>query len=181
MGRAVLTAVLALVFAGPVAAVQTMPGLPGGVPDGGSARRAEFYAAVMRGVNESLTAWQEAWASDDAAALAALYTEDALLVLPGGAVLRGRDAIEEHFDSMLPSWGSVRASMVDFDASGEMALVGGSYHFAEQVQGDGMGPTRIAGLHVTVLMQSSGSWRVRSQMFHLPAAAPEEAMGDRGG
>jgi hypothetical protein len=46
--------------------------------------------------------WDEARDAGDPGRLASLYAEDAVIFLPTGHVLHGREAIREHYSKMLP-------------------------------------------------------------------------------
>jgi ketosteroid isomerase-like protein len=46
--------------------------------------------------------WDEARDAGDAGRLASLYAADAVIFLPTGQVLQGREAIKEHYGKMLP-------------------------------------------------------------------------------
>ena len=126
--------------------------------------RAEYLAEVLERINELNTRWGEAWSRDDAAALADLYWEDAILI-PAGSErpLRGRDAIRAHFEATLPVQGRAEAFLLDFDAGGEMAQVFGNYLIAPQPGVRGV--TALRGPMVTVYMRRGRRWGIRSQVF----------------
>ena len=88
---------------------------------------AEYHAEVIQQVNRLMSDWGEAWAADDVDALSELYWENAVLIPVGGGALRGRDAIRDYLATSLPDQGGIEAFMLDFDASGGMAVVYGNY------------------------------------------------------
>ena len=65
----------------------------------------------------------------DAKAAAALYTEDAVLIPPGEAFVRGRDAIEEYWKGAIESGGIREVSVETMDAlsSGSLGYETGSF------------------------------------------------------
>ena len=48
-------------------------------------------------------------------------------VLPGEGPLYGRDAIRAYWEKALPGLGAIHTGLGDMDASGQMAMVVGSY------------------------------------------------------
>ena len=61
---------------------------------------AQRLQADLQAIHELHEADRHAARSGDYAALRKLFTEDAVILPPGGVVLRGRDAIEEAFSRM---------------------------------------------------------------------------------
>ena len=53
-------------------------------------------------LRETVQAWYEAYEAADAERLASLYTDDAVVFLPTGQTLTGREAIARHYSAMLP-------------------------------------------------------------------------------
>ena len=51
-------------------------------------------AGTAEEIEQNDLAWEAAFNSGDAAAMAALYTEDAVLLPPDGAMVKGRDAVQ---------------------------------------------------------------------------------------
>jgi uncharacterized protein (TIGR02246 family) len=122
---------------------------------------AEYNAEVIEQVNRVMGTWGEAWADDDADAAAGFYWENAVLIPYDGTPLRGQDAIREYLSRTLPDRGRVEAFMLDFDASGGMAVVYGNYMLDD-------GGTQRSGPLVTVYMQRGRTWKIRSQVFVRP-------------
>lgn len=123
---------------------------------------AEFHAEVLSSLNELMADWGQAWADDDVAELADLYWENAILIPPvEGAPLRGEDQIRRWFGNTLPELGGMEAFMLDFDASGGMAVVNGNY----QLQGAGNANALASGPMVTVYLLRGRTWKIRSQVF----------------
>jgi len=162
----------ALCFAVAVAlSVATSPA-PGQAPgyqqiDVGSIQ-AEYKAEVLTNVNQHLAEWGDAWANDRPEELTDLYWDDALLIPPGGSLLRGRDEIRAYFLENLADHGHVEAFMLDFDASGGMSQVFGNYMLGIQ-RGDEAG-SQTRGPMITVYLRKGRTWKIRSQVF-LPSAS----------
>lgn len=119
---------------------------------------AEYHAEVLKQLNELMEDWERAWKADRVDDVAELYWENAVLIEPGVAPFRGRDAIRAHLEQTLPARGEVEAFMLDFDASGGMAVVYGNYRLSEN------GTVRSGPL-VTVYLLRGRSWKIRSQVF----------------
>ncbi len=119
---------------------------------------AEYHAEVLEKLNKLMADWARAWKADRADEVADLYWENAVLIEPDQAPLRGRDAIRTHLEETLPLRGEVEAFMLDFDASGGMAVVYGNYQLTEN-------GTQRSGPFVTVYLLKGRSWKIRSQVF----------------
>ena len=123
---------------------------------------AEYHAEVLDGVNRVMDRWGRAWAADDVDRVADLYWDNASLIPPEGAPRRGLDDIRKYLEEAMPRQGRVEAFMLDFDASGGMAVVSGNY----TMDANG-GQTR--GSLTTVYVQRGRTWKIRAQVF-TPAA-----------
>jgi uncharacterized protein (TIGR02246 family) len=119
---------------------------------------AEYHAEVLEQLNHLMADWARAWEDDHADKVADLYWENAVLLEPGLPPFRGRDAIRAHLEEALPARGEVEAFMLDFDASGGMAVVYGNYQLSEN-------GTQRSGPLVTVYLLRGRSWKIRSQVF----------------
>lgn len=78
-------------------------------------------------IDALVAAYEAAWASDDAAAFAALFAEDAQVILAAGALRSGRPAIEAYFAGLFagpfqPSTRSLVIRHVQF-LTGTIAIV----------------------------------------------------------
>jgi uncharacterized protein (TIGR02246 family) len=68
------------------------------LPASASAQESMDADAAIRAGSQ---AWAAAWNAGDAKALAALYTEDAIVMAPGGEPAQGRTAIMEAFQAAI--------------------------------------------------------------------------------
>ena len=162
---AVERAALALLCASalPDRAASQAPGYP---PVDPRAVRAEYTAEVLDRINDVLADWGEAWGRDDVDELVDQYWEDATLIPRGRTPLRGREQIRAYFEEVVPRHGHVEAFMLDFDASGGMAVVYGNYMIGIQ-QGQRAGSQETGPL-VTVYAMRGRTWRIRTQVFVVP-------------
>ena len=123
---------------------------------------AEFHAEVLSQVNDLMAEWGDAWAVDDTELLLESYWENAVVIPPGGGVpLRGDRAISSWFEEHKAGFGAVEAFMLDFDASGGMAVVFGNY----LLQNPGNATSQSSGPLMTVYLLRGRTWKIRSQVF----------------
>src|SRR5512146_468617 len=111
--------------------------------------RMAFAAALRRG---------------DAAALSSLYTEEAWLLAPAAAPIRGRTAIERYWQAGVDAGvKDVALDPVTIDARGTVAFEVGRYALA--IESDG--PAADRGDYLLVHeRQDDGSWRWAVEMFN---------------
>ena len=70
-------------------------------PAPGAAMTADTRAADEEAIRAADLAWSKAAGDKDAAKAASFYAENAVLMPPGGAVTKGRDAIQQAFTTMM--------------------------------------------------------------------------------
>ena len=124
--------------------------------------------------------FDEAFNNNDAAALAALYTEDAVLVNDTGPVY-GREAIEKgyadlfkqvHFSNCSSKGDQYSPHVIG--TAGNEAWSNGEY--TQTIQGQNWGPVQHKGNWVEIYRREGDTWRKRLDMWNLsPApAAPAQ-------
>ena len=119
---------------------------------------AEYHAEVISQINRVAERWGTSWAQDDVEGVLDQYWENAVLIVPGETPHRGAEAIDGYLRRVLPLQGGMEAFMLDFDASGGMAVVYGNYLVQESGQ-------QRSGPVVTVYLQRGRTWKIRSQVF----------------
>lgn len=122
---------------------------------------AEFHAEVLAQINRVQARWGQSWADDDLEAVVDQYWEEAVLIPADGPPLRGHGAITDHLRTELQRTDRIEAFMLDFDASGGMAVVYGNYLIEA-------GAERRTGPLVTVFLRRGRTWKIRSQVFKGP-------------
>lgn len=133
------------------------------------ARQLDLIAAA---IDRARLAFEEALRSGDAAAAAELYAEDATLVAPAAAVVRGRDAIERFWRT------GVETGIEQFEhrvhgvsRRGDVAFEVGEY--ALRVAPETGTPVVDRGRYLIVhCVDADGRWRRAAEMFspdRLPA------------
>ena len=65
--------------------------------------------------------WSEAFNKGDAAALAAMYTEDAYVLPPGAEIIKGRSAIGAFWQQQMQQIGDVKCTALDVKPLGRKA------------------------------------------------------------
>lgn len=114
---------------------------------------ADVHAAVVRSIKEK-----------DAPLFASLYTEDGVLILPDGQVVRGREQIEHTFRGWLDA-GMVnqKVDVIDFDSDARIAVEEGVAEGAFQV-GEGSIVARSNYLIVHRL-EADNVWRMHQDIW----------------
>ncbi len=168
--KRILVAVLMLGF---VAACQTQEAEQAGATEeatvtvDANAIRAEIEAANAK--------WSEAALAADPVALASLYAEDAILVMPGALPAEGRAAIEAAFAEMFTEvkFGASDIGIDDMGIaeSGDVAYVVGPYA-SPMINADGT-TFDDAGTYVAVLKNVDGEWLLAVDTWHSNTAAAE--------
>lgn len=124
---------------------------------------AEYHAEVLSEINELQAEWGAAWANDDVDELLELYWDNAVVITREGTPLTGHSELRGWLEGQLPDQGTAEAFMLDFDASGGMAVIYGNYSIEVRTEA---GPwRRMTGPVVTVYSMRSRRWRIRSQVF----------------
>jgi uncharacterized protein (TIGR02246 family) len=117
-------------------------------------------AAVQQSIEDMAAAWESAALAGDAAALAALYAEDAVLQPPNAPKAEGRAAIQAAFTEMLAATPFTEADIVvvrsEVSASGDIAWAHGTYSDAITMP-DGT-PYEDAGKWLAVYENHDGQW-----------------------
>lgn len=116
-------------------------------------------AAIRQSIESLMGAWESAALAGDAAALAALYAEDAVLQPPNAPKAVGRAAIQTAFTEMLAATPFTAIDIVsegsEVSASGDIAWAHGSYTSTNTVNG---APYEDTGKWLSVYENYDGQW-----------------------
>ena len=113
---------------------------------------------IMDIVRRANDAWNSAFNRGDASAVAALYTDDATVLPPTHAVLKGTAAIQDFWQGLIAAgFNEHGIEVLDARADGNLAFASGKWW----ASGPGAGGTqRFEGIVVSVLRrQGDGSWK----------------------
>ena len=116
-------------------------------------------AAVRQGIEDAVAGWESAALAGDAAALAALYAEDAVLQPPNAPKAVGRAAIQASLAEMFAATPFTAIDIVtdvsEVSESGDIAWAHGSYTSTNTVNG---APYEDTGKWLSVYENYDGQW-----------------------
>lgn len=135
-----------------------------GGADAGGAEDREAVAAVS-------DRWEQGALAGDAAGVASLYAEDAVLLAPGAPTAEGRAAIQSTLAAMFEAAPATEASIesgtITFSESGDLAYDVGTYTMA------GTTPAgeawRDEGKYLAVLRNVGGEWKLVADTWNSDA------------
>lgn len=115
-------------------------------------------------IDNSLVKFVAAFNAGDGAGVAALYTEDAALLPPGGTEVNGRAAIQEFWQGAIDSGMKIDSlGAVEVDASG--ALAGEVGAFVLSVPGD-EGTSKVAGKYIVIWKRQGHNWLLHRDIWN---------------
>jgi uncharacterized protein (TIGR02246 family) len=135
----------------------------------GSVCRAEDSSSVRAAIEQAGVRFAEAYGRGDAKAVAAFYAEDAIAFPPGGEMVKGREAIQQMWQSTMDSGvKSLAFTVVDVGASGDLAHETGTALM--NVQPAGKDPTTASVKYVVVWKKQGNDWKLHRDIWNdLPA------------
>ncbi len=133
---------------------------------------------VRMAIDEINAKFNEAFNSGDAAALAALFAEDATRLPPDGTILKGRAAIEARIAedmAEMPGGGELTVTTLDVQFSGDMAYEIGTWSFT------GMAPdgeeVMMNGTYLSVFKRTAeGTLELQADTWSEEEVEVDEAM-----
>ena len=129
-------------------------------------------AAVKRAIEEVWNRVIEADKRGDAAAVAAVYAEDAMIIDPSAPTVTGRANIEKFYKNGLATTKVLDVTRIQsgFETSGNLAVETGTY--TQRVQETGKSPAEARARYTVVFENVNGRWLVsRDVATPLPAEA----------
>ena len=131
---------------------------------------AQLSDADKKGIQDVTDRWLKAMENNDSTAVAALYTEDAMLLPPNEPVVKGRAAIR-HYLGQFPKITSFKAPLVDIDGSGNLAYARGTYEVTLMPPG-AKTPVKDSGKFIEIRRKEpDGSWLILRDFWN-PDAPP---------
>jgi uncharacterized protein (TIGR02246 family) len=116
--------------------------------------------ATIERLNE---AWTAAFNKGDAAAVAAMYTEDAFVLPPGSAIVKGRPAIEAFWRQAVQQLGDVTLTTLDVLPLGPGA---GREIGTVTLKTKAQPPQEIAGKYTVVWLKVGGEWKLATDIWN---------------
>jgi uncharacterized protein (TIGR02246 family) len=106
-------------------------------------------------------AWVKAMLANDAAACAALYADDAVLVLPGSGAIKGKKAIADAYAGWLKEVKVTDAAVMDshYLSSGHVSAGWGAFKVTTAPNAGGAPTTEIGTWSAVAARQKDGSWK----------------------
>lgn len=125
--------------------------------------------SAIRDLNAS---WFRIYNRHDAAVLAALYADDAVLMMPGYPEARGRAAIQAAYqrdmDSMTKAgYMNNQGTNSEIGVSGDVAWESNSFNITDKA-----GKKIDAGKYVTVFARKDGKWAIIRDIWNSDAGTP---------
>lgn len=124
-------------------------------------------------VKESLEAWEAAFNAGDGKGLAELYTEDAVLLPPGGERVDGKTNVAEFWQGVLD------AGFTDADLEAQEVVEFGDLAYevgalSLSAPGEDGGSTPVSGKYVVIWQRGDdGTWRLHRDIWNLDPAPSE--------
>jgi uncharacterized protein (TIGR02246 family) len=108
--------------------------------------------------------WAEAFNKGDAAALAAMYTEDAYALPAGHDMVKGRAAIEAFWKEAMQQLGDAKLVVVDVAPLGPRAAREiGTFTFKTKAQS----PQPVVGKYVVVWRKLGNNWLLATDIWNM--------------
>ena len=129
---------------------------------------------IRQVIEETNTRFSEAFQQRDAAAIAALYTDDTKLLPPNNETVVGKQAVQEFWnDRMKRGVQSVAFETMDFEVDGDLAYEIGVVTVTIQTEGD-QAITQMGKYLVIRKRQADGSWKWAVDIWNSNAPLPAQ-------
>ncbi len=117
-------------------------------------------ASIQRAMDDGWMQATEAAKKGDASALAALYTDDAMVIDPSMPTVIGKANIENAYKGILASMKllTMTHEQTSFDMAGDLAVETGT--FTQTWQAEGKSPQQVSGRYTIVWKNVAGRWLV---------------------
>ena len=118
--------------------------------------------------------WVDAFNRGDAAAVAALYTEEAKRLPPNSPMIVGMESIQAFIQAALDAGaGELQATLIELHVNGDMAYEVGEYTLT--IQPEEGKAISDSGKYMEIWKRVNGSWKIIADIFNtsLPLPVPE--------
>ncbi len=125
--------------------------------------------AIRSAIEATNARFGEALSSGDTASVAALYTEDAVMLAPNAPMLRGRQAIKGFLDGMVEQMGipELRLNTKQVEEHGDTAWEIGAYTMKLQGVSD-------EGKYIVVWKRQGNDWKLAADIWNTNSPLPSE-------
>ena len=142
----------------------------------------DTHDADVKAIQAVEAQWNQDYLSKDAAKLAAHYTDDAVLMIPGSPAISGRDAIQANATQMAsdPALSlKFQTAKIDVAKSGDLAFTQGTYTITLTDPHSGQVINDHGSYVTTYRKQADGTWKavadIASSAVPPPPPAPPPA------
>lgn len=131
-------------------------------------------ATVPRGMKGVDAAWTKSMLAGDAGAAAALYADDAVLVLPGSPAIKGKTAITAAYEGFLKDVKVTEVALTDthYRTAGHLSAGWGHWRMTTAPKAGGASKTET-GTFLAVAAEKDGAWKYVSD--HAASDPPATA------
>jgi uncharacterized protein (TIGR02246 family) len=128
-----------------------------------AAAQAQESADLKAALEANNAEWLQAYNSQNADALAQMYTEDAVLIAAGEQPIRGADAIHAYWQTDVQDYSDHTWEILEVRGEDDLA-----YQIAEWTVAERSGGATYSGNTVRILeRQADGQWLTRLHMFSV--------------
>src|SRR6185503_34426 len=130
-------------------------------------------AADQQAIRDVNAAWFKSYNAHDAAALAALYADDAVLMVPGMPMARGREAIKSAYEPDVAAMAKAgytnnEGSSPEYRVSGDLGIETNTFTVTDK-----SGKQIDAGKYVTVFSRKDGKWSITHDIWNSDGPPPK--------
>ena len=125
---------------------------------------------IRQTLSEKNAKFREAFRQEDAGAVAALYTEDAVLLPPNSDTLRGREVIKAFWSAVM-QMGVKDVLLTTVDLMGMVEFVCEIGKYKLTIQPEGQDVMEDFGKYLVIWKQAEGDWKLHIDIWNtsLPA------------
>jgi len=128
-------------------------------------------------INDLRSRFQTAYNAGDAAAVAALYTDDAVSLPDHHAAIQGKVAIQQYFQEVFAQYTTnITLMSPDLEITGDVAHEYGTYTMTLTPKAGGNATTGNGKYLVVLKRQADGSWKLHHDMDNAAGPHPGMAM-----
>ena len=120
---------------------------------------------VRKFIEKVILKFSEELRRGDAVAVAALFTDDAILLPPNSEMIRGRQGIEEFWGAVFQGgMKDITATIMESSGSGD--TIHGVGNFASEISQKGQKPVEVKGKYITILKHTASGWKVHGHIWN---------------